>query len=91
MTDLTFIEEGNPNNIGTLINFAKRRLLVQVLLDLESYCTPGYDLGEKVSPARRRSVALTPLSCAGAWRRALLQVCAAAERQGAVPMSAFLD
>eukprot|EP00019_Armaparvus_languidus_P009515 CAMPEP_0168579996 /NCGR_PEP_ID=MMETSP0420-20121227/540_1 /TAXON_ID=498008 /ORGANISM="Pessonella sp." /LENGTH=1291 /DNA_ID=CAMNT_0008614041 /DNA_START=42 /DNA_END=3917 /DNA_ORIENTATION=+ len=37
LMDLTFIEEGNPDNIGSLINFAKRRLVVDVIRELESY------------------------------------------------------
>jgi hypothetical protein len=37
LTDLTFIEDGNPNNIGHLINFHKRRLVHRVLQDIEQY------------------------------------------------------
>jgi hypothetical protein len=31
LMDLTFIDEGNPDNVGALINFAKRRLVVDVV------------------------------------------------------------
>lgn len=33
MKDLTFIEDGNPDNVRGLINFAKRRMLHRVISD----------------------------------------------------------
>jgi hypothetical protein len=44
LMDLTFIEEGNPDNIGPLINFAKRRMVVAVVQQLESFATRPIDL-----------------------------------------------
>ena len=44
LADLTFIEEGNPDMIGNLINFAKRRLVVDVVLKLESFASASYDI-----------------------------------------------
>eukprot|EP01108_Squamamoeba_japonica_P005577 TRINITY_DN4455_c0_g1_i4.p1 TRINITY_DN4455_c0_g1~~TRINITY_DN4455_c0_g1_i4.p1 ORF type:complete len:246 (+),score=88.37 TRINITY_DN4455_c0_g1_i4:3-740(+) len=44
LMDLTFIEEGNPDHVGSLLNFAKRRLVVDVVLKLESYAMGSYDI-----------------------------------------------
>lgn len=35
--DLTFIDEGNPDIIDGLINFAKRRMIYNVINENESY------------------------------------------------------
>lgn len=37
LTDLTFIEEGNPDMIGALINFDKRRRIASVIKDIQQY------------------------------------------------------
>lgn len=37
LSDLTFIEDANPDNIGRLINFGKRQLLSKVLLEISTY------------------------------------------------------
>lgn len=40
LTDLTFIEDGNPDFVGegeVLINFAKRRMIAAVLRDVQQY------------------------------------------------------
>lgn len=37
LTDLTFIEEGNPNRIEELINFAKRRKIANVIREIQQY------------------------------------------------------
>jgi hypothetical protein len=44
LMDLTFIEEGNPDNVGPLINFAKRRMVVAVVQKLESFAARAMDL-----------------------------------------------
>lgn len=43
-TDLTFIEEGNKDMHGHLINFAKRRLIYQTIAALQNYQQTGYNL-----------------------------------------------
>jgi len=42
LTDLIFIEEGNPDEIDGLINFHKRRLIHNVLVDVRQYQQLGY-------------------------------------------------
>ena len=37
MTDLTFIEDGNPNYSEDLINFSKRALLYEVISKIQQY------------------------------------------------------
>lgn len=37
LSDLTFIEDGNPDTIDGLINFTKRRLVFRVISDLVRY------------------------------------------------------
>lgn len=52
LTDLTFIEEGNPNNIHPpdadegvlLINFSKRKLVYNVILEIQQYQQTAYNL-----------------------------------------------
>lgn len=44
LSDLTFIEDGNPNNIGHLINFHKRRLVHRVLQELEQNQDTPYNI-----------------------------------------------
>lgn len=44
LTDLTFIEEGNKDMQGHLINFAKRRLLYQTISGLQNFQQTGYNL-----------------------------------------------
>jgi len=44
LSDLTFIEDGNPNMVGNLINFEKRRLLCSVILELQTYQQKPYNL-----------------------------------------------
>lgn len=46
LTDLTFIDEGNPNYIGQFINFSKQELVHDVLREvlvfqMESYNIPS--------------------------------------------------
>ncbi|KAJ6242312.1 ras guanine nucleotide exchange factor i-related [Anaeramoeba flamelloides] len=43
-TDLTFIEDGNPDYINGLINFSKRALVYDVIYEIEKYQVNGYNL-----------------------------------------------
>lgn len=43
LTDLTFIEEGNKNEIEGLVNFHKRRLVYKVLAEIEQFQLTGYN------------------------------------------------
>lgn len=42
LTDLTFIEEGNPDKLGTLINFKKRLYVYNVLNEIQNYQKVDY-------------------------------------------------
>jgi len=42
LTDLTFIEEGNPDFIGELINFDKRRRIAVVIKEIQQYQNEPY-------------------------------------------------
>ncbi|KAJ5076989.1 ras guanine nucleotide exchange factor i-related [Anaeramoeba ignava] len=44
LTDLTFIEEGNPDYIGKLIHFAKKKLIYEAIVEIQQYQQKGYDL-----------------------------------------------
>lgn len=44
LSDLTFIEDGNPNNIAHLINFHKRRLVYRVLQEIEQNQDTSYNI-----------------------------------------------
>jgi len=44
LTDLTFIEEGNPDMIGNLINFTKRKLIYNVIFTIQQYQSAPYNL-----------------------------------------------
>ena len=44
MKDLTFIEDGNPDNVRGLINFAKRRMLHRVISDTLLFQEKEYDI-----------------------------------------------
>ena len=37
LTDLTFIEDGNPDKVGHMINFVKRRLYANVIREIQQY------------------------------------------------------
>lgn len=50
MTDLTFIEDGNPENSNT-INFRKRELVSRVLLEIEAFQERFYGI-EPLEPLR---------------------------------------
>ncbi|KAJ6243439.1 ras guanine nucleotide exchange factor i-related [Anaeramoeba flamelloides] len=43
-TDLTFIEDGNPDYIDGLINFSKRSLVYDIIFDIQSYQVKSYNL-----------------------------------------------
>ncbi|KAJ6240661.1 ras guanine nucleotide exchange factor i-related [Anaeramoeba flamelloides] len=42
LTDLTFIEDGNPNKIDGLINFSKRKLVYAVIEEIQRYQSKPY-------------------------------------------------
>ncbi|KAJ5075568.1 ras guanine nucleotide exchange factor i-related [Anaeramoeba ignava] len=44
LTDLTFIEDGNPDFIGNLINFSKRLQISKVIRNIQQYQQKGYEL-----------------------------------------------
>ncbi|KAJ5078864.1 ras guanine nucleotide exchange factor i-related [Anaeramoeba ignava] len=44
LTDLTFIEDGNPDFIGDLINFSKRIQISKVIRNIQQYQQKGYEL-----------------------------------------------
>lgn len=46
MSDLTFIEEGNPDFLAEtkLINFEKRALVAKVMMDVQQHQQTGYSL-----------------------------------------------
>jgi len=44
LTDLTFIEDGNPDMLGGLVNFDKRYLLARVISEIQLYQHPPYSL-----------------------------------------------
>jgi len=46
LTDLTFIEEGNPDLIGELFNFDKRRRIATVIKEIQQYQNEPYCLKE---------------------------------------------
>ncbi len=43
LTDLTFIEDGNPDTIQDLINFDKRRRTAQVIKEIKEYQNTQYN------------------------------------------------
>ncbi|KAJ5075793.1 ras guanine nucleotide exchange factor i-related [Anaeramoeba ignava] len=43
LTDITFIEDGNPDKIDNLINFYKRVLVSKVIINLQQYQQMGYN------------------------------------------------
>lgn len=44
LSDLTFIEDGNPDLIGNLINFQKREMVSKVIIELQVYQQTPYNL-----------------------------------------------
>jgi len=44
LTDLTFIEDGNPNMHGKLVNFFKRQLVSEVISNIQQYQQTPYNL-----------------------------------------------
>jgi hypothetical protein len=44
LSDLTFIEDGNPDAIRGLINFTKRRFLFRVISEISRYQQNAYNL-----------------------------------------------
>jgi len=44
LSDITFIEEGNPDMLSELINFQKRELVSKVIIELQTYQHTPYNL-----------------------------------------------
>lgn len=44
MKDLTFIEDGNPDTVRGLVNFAKRRMLHRVISDTLAFQEKEYEI-----------------------------------------------
>ena len=44
LLDLTYMEDGNPNKIGPLINFSKRRLINTLIREVQQYQNEPYNL-----------------------------------------------
>ena len=44
LTDLTFVEDGNPDRIQGMINFRKRKLEYDIIVQLLAYQTQTYNL-----------------------------------------------
>lgn len=42
LSDLTFIEDGNPDRIGSLINWQKRELVHKLIVDIQQYQNMNY-------------------------------------------------
>ena len=43
LTDLTFVEDGNPDKIGELINFSKRQFVFNIIDEIDRYQQIGYN------------------------------------------------
>jgi hypothetical protein len=52
-TDLMFIEDGNPNQIGELINWTKRRLYAQVIRQIQVYQLNDFREIKKMNSMKR--------------------------------------
>lgn len=46
LTDLVFIDDGNPNTISGLINFRKREMTYKIIEDIQQYGQTPYSFGE---------------------------------------------
>lgn len=61
LTDLTFIEDGNPNTLNDKINFIKRRKLAMLIRDIQTYQQTPYEL-QDVPELQQMFSELKPLS-----------------------------
>lgn len=48
LTDLTFIEDGNPDMKGDLINWDKRKLVHNIIAQIQKFQMVGYNLQKDV-------------------------------------------
>jgi len=82
LTDLTFIEDGNPNTLNEsgLVNFSKRRKIASVIRDIQQFQQTHYSL-EVVAPLRDFSLSLEIMSEDEAYEASLK--CEARQPQGA--------
>ncbi|KAG2382126.1 hypothetical protein C9374_005918 [Naegleria lovaniensis] len=60
LTDLTFIEDGNPNILNDKINFIKRRKLALLIRDIQTYQQTPYSL-QSVPELQERLKAITSI------------------------------
>jgi len=44
LSDLTFIEEGNPDTLSGQINYSKRQMMYKVIAEIQQYQKSGYNL-----------------------------------------------
>lgn len=49
LTDLTFIDDGNPDQLNGLINFRKRDLTYSIISEIQQYQNLGYNFQENSS------------------------------------------
>jgi len=61
LSDLTFMEDGNPDKVDGLINFAKRRLMHGTIEEVQQYQVTPYNIS-KMEPAYTYLVELPILS-----------------------------
>lgn len=52
LTDLTFIEDGNPDMKGDLINWDKRKLVHNIIAQIQKFQMVGYNLQKEVATDR---------------------------------------
>jgi len=60
LTDLTFIEDGNPNTLNDKINFIKRRKLAMLIRDIQTYQQTPYSL-QNVPELQEKLKAITSM------------------------------
>lgn len=52
LTDLTFIEDGNPDMKGDLINWDKRKLVHNIIAQIQKFQMVGYNLQKEAATDR---------------------------------------
>eukprot|EP01090_Pellita_catalonica_P000606 TRINITY_DN10419_c0_g1_i1.p1 TRINITY_DN10419_c0_g1~~TRINITY_DN10419_c0_g1_i1.p1 ORF type:complete len:581 (-),score=81.77 TRINITY_DN10419_c0_g1_i1:1794-3425(-) len=51
LTDLTFIEDGNPDKVDGLVNFSKRKMVYKIISEVQQYQPPNSKYEFKPDPA----------------------------------------
>jgi len=59
LTDLTFIDDGNPDILNNKLNFIKRRKLAMLIRDIQTYQQTPYEL-QDVQELQDMFAALNP-------------------------------